>query len=127
MLVLAAPKTRSNQVSTSSRSGAWKLGWYIRVMRNPSGMMSSSLSLLMRLPRYRAGDAEVLAEGRACVLPPEQAAPLQHRHHHPDELLERAGQVGGREHEPVAAAGAEPLLHLVRHRGGGAAEARAPQ
>ena len=28
----------------------------------------------MGLPRYRAGDAEVLAEGRACVLPPDQAA-----------------------------------------------------
>src|SRR5580692_4878258 len=127
MFVLVDPNTRSNQVSTSSRSGAWKLGWYIRVMRKPSGMMSSSLSVLMGLPRYRAGDAEVLAQGRSRVLRPEQATPLQHRHHHPDELLEGAGQVSGREHEPVAAAGVEPLLHLVRHRRGGADEARALQ
>src|SRR5579859_3638809 len=104
MLVLGAPKTRSNQASTSPRSGAWKLGWYIRVMRNFSVMLTS---LSMRLPRAR--DAEVIAQGRPGVLPPEQAPPLQFGHHHPDEFLERAGQVGGREHEPVAGAGGEPL------------------
>src|SRR5882724_2831352 len=101
MLVLAQPNTRANQSSTSPRSGAWKLGWYIRVMRKLSDMLSSSL---VRLPRSRARDAEVLAHGRPGVLPPEQAPPLQHRHHHPDEFLECSGQVGGREHEPVAAA-----------------------
>jgi len=68
----------------------------------------------MRLLRFRARDAEMLAQGRAGVLPPEQAALLQHRHHHPDEFLEGAGQVGRREDEPVAAAGVEPLRHLVR-------------
>src|ERR1700722_7175593 len=126
MLGLSQPKTRSNQASTSPRSGAWKLGWYIRVMRKPSDI-AVLLDLLLRLLRFRARDAEVLAQGRPGVLPPEQAPLLQHRHHQPDELLEGAGQVGGRKHEPVAAAGVEPLLHLVRHRRGGTDEARALQ
>src|SRR3984957_17430414 len=139
MLVLWQPNTRSNQASTSPRSGAWKLGWYIRVTRNCSVMVTSLSKRLLSpwlmcpclmcpcLPRLGAGDAEVLAQGRPGVLPPEHAPPLQLGHHHPDELLEGAGQVGGREHEPVAAAGVEPLLHLVRHRRGGADEARALQ
>src|ERR1700729_1307353 len=97
MLVLWQPKTRSNQASTSPRSGAWKLGGYIRGTRNCSVMLTS---LSKRLLRFRAGDAEVLAQGRSGVLPPEHAPPLQFGHHHPDELLEGAGQVRGREHEP---------------------------
>src|SRR5579862_2622631 len=124
MLVLWHPNTRSNQASTSPRSGAWKLGWYMRVTRNCSVMLAS---LSKRLLSFGSRDAEVLAQGRPGVLPPEQAPPLQLRHHHPDEFLERAGQVGGGEDEPVAGAGVEPLLHLVRDGGGGADEARALQ
>src|SRR5215470_9991932 len=59
----------------------------------------------------RALEPEVLAQRRAFVFGPEQAAPLQLRNHQRDEVVERAGQIGRHHVEAVAGVGAEPFLH----------------
>src|SRR5260370_36942657 len=112
MFVLLAPNTRSNQSSTSPRSGAWTLGWYIFVIRNLPGVAPAPLvalsdmlsSLFGRLPRFRTRDAKVLAQGPAGVIPPEQALLVPLGHQQPDELLAGAGQVRGPDDAPVAGA-----------------------
>src|SRR5580704_15821138 len=106
MFVLVAPKTRWNQSSTSPRSGACRLGWYILVTRKSDMLFSLFVRLpWFRLLGFRTGDTKVLAQGRAGVVPAEDAARLEFGHHHPDNLLEGPGQVSGREHEAVAGTG----------------------
>src|SRR5262247_375170 len=61
----------------------------------------------------RPRQAEIFAQRCAFVVPPEQTAPLQFRHHALDEIVEPAGQVGKHDCETVGAFGDEPLLHLV--------------
>src|SRR5262249_33683768 len=58
---------------------------------------------------------QVVALGRSRVLTAVAAASPELRHHEGDELLDGAGRVDGREHEPVAAHRVEVRLHLVRH------------
>src|SRR5262249_11845669 len=64
-------------------------------------------------PVLRPRQAEILPQRPAFVVAPEQAAPLQFRHHAVDEVVEPAGQVGELHREAVGAFGGEPFLHLV--------------
>src|SRR5215471_242391 len=69
-----------------------------------------------------AGQAEVVAQGRARVCGAEQAPALELGHHHADDVLVGAGHVGGGDDEAVAGVAGEPLLHLVGHLAAGADE-----
>src|SRR5262245_22163988 len=55
----------------------------------------------------RPRQAEIFAQRRAFVVPPEQTAPLQFRHHALHEIVEPAGKVGEHDCETVGAFGGE--------------------
>src|SRR5262245_1395565 len=52
-------------------------------------------------PVGRPRQPEILAQGFSLVFAPEQAAPLQLRHHAVDEIVEAARQVGEHDGEAV--------------------------
>src|SRR5215470_8063412 len=72
----------------------------------------------LKEPIARARQPEVLAQGRALVFAPEQAAPLQLGDDAVHEVVETGRQIGEHHGEAVAAVDGEPLLHLVGDRCG---------
>lgn len=62
---------------------------------------------------FGAGEAEVVAQGAACVGGAHQATTAQLRYDVVGELLEGGGHMGGLDHEAVGRARVEPLLHGV--------------
>src|ERR1700730_8589884 len=68
---------------------------------------------------FRAGQAEIFAQGLAFVFAAEEAAALQFGDDPVDEVVEAARDMGEHDVEPVAGVAAEPFLHLVGdHRRG---------
>src|SRR5262249_57038167 len=88
--------------STSPQNGAALLG-----ARSWSGL--SACGPAQRADR-RSSQAQRVAQARAGILLPVNAALLQLRHHELHEILEAARLVCGRNDETVAARGRPPLL-----------------
>src|SRR5208282_1862327 len=74
---------------------------------------SKFVALIFEKSIFRPRQAEMLAQRRAVVVAPEQAAPLQFRHDALDKIVEPARQIGKHHGEAVGALGFEPFLHLV--------------
>ena len=49
--------------------------------------------MVLDVPVLRHGQAKVIAQRRARVLPAKQTAPLQYRHHQIDEIVEPLREV----------------------------------
>src|SRR5262249_59824381 len=73
------------------------------------------VSLPWRVGDDRPWQAQVLAQGRAPVVPVEQPAALQLGNHEADEVFIAAGHAGRPDHETVAGGRFEPLLERVGH------------
>ncbi len=66
--------------------------------------------------------AEVVAQRRALVIGPEQAAFLKEGHHKIGEIREPLVEIGRHDVEAVRRSGLEPVLQRVRHALGGTAQ-----
>jgi hypothetical protein len=71
------------------------------------------------MPAHGRLESKVLAQRGAFIVRTEQAAPLQHRDHHLDEIVAPTRQVRRRDVEPVARPLLEPGLHHVSDLLGG--------
>jgi hypothetical protein len=58
-------------------------------------------------------EAKVVAQSRAAIIAPEQAARLQFWDHQIDEIVKPARQIGRLHEEPVDAVSEKPFLHVV--------------
>lgn len=78
-----------------------------------------ALSTFPFVTAHRTRQAQIVAQGRALVLGPEQPTRLQFRNDEIDEIVEPARERRGLDQEPVDAVAVESGLHLVGdHRGG---------
>src|SRR6266851_8831599 len=74
---------------------------------------ATSTGLAARRP-FGARETEMIAQRRARIFAPVEAAALQLGHDQVDEVIERAGEIGGHDDEAVRPLGGEPLLENVR-------------
>ena len=118
--------TRRRRCCWATASARW---WAPRPMcRSPTMCCSRSCARTSPLPvpdnpaittasavitEWHAGQAEMVAQGRALVVAPEQAAALQFRHDAIDEIGEAAGEMRRQDVEPIGRPLDEPFLQRV--------------
>ena len=69
-------------------------------------------------PMRRERKPQIFAQGLALIVPPEEAAPLQFRHHQIDKILQACGEQRGHDVEAVGGALFKPCLEIVGYVSG---------